>query len=296
MNFRQILRKLDELQSKGIIHFNSKYLAFDLNCPTGKASKYLIRLHNMGFLKLERHNRTCISKRGKICNKGYRYEYSLSSQGLKYIQWTKQNELVKGALGYEMMSQVSPSIPEDLKKIILAYILAREGMRYKGPSRYLQNLGNFIFALPALAENLEKAVVQRDKLNEECNRLKETIRDKISKIKDLKKQNRSLNNDIDEKVRYINRIQNDLLKLVEILFKKELINHEQTVARWYLSQVHYSVIKDLTQILVLASREEAPKLVGLIYDRHSLEIKMAKDQIRGVEKAFKDLRKLYAQE
>ncbi|MEM4650170.1 MAG: hypothetical protein QXP78_05860, partial [Candidatus Bathyarchaeia archaeon] len=177
MQFQELLMALYKCHVQGLIYFDSEYLAAFLNRQIKEVSKDLSRLYHMGFLKRRRLKRECLSKRGKLCYKGYKYEYSLSNQGLNYIQWMIQEKPFEEALYSKIVSEVAVQIPEDLKEANILYAIYKGNSRYKGANRLLQTLGVMFPILPALAGRLAKMTSEKEMLEKECENLKKECED-----------------------------------------------------------------------------------------------------------------------
>src|SRR5208337_3565209 len=108
LDFRRILTDLASLDRNGVVNFDSGNVSVRLKCSVAEASKRLCRLHAMGFLKRERLKRVCVSKHGKVCRKGFYYEYSLSAQGRKYIQYMAGLRMVEARFYYGFLNEAVP--------------------------------------------------------------------------------------------------------------------------------------------------------------------------------------------
>lgn len=66
--------------------FDSRTVASKLKIPVAEASRGLMRLRKMGFLKRDRIGRLCRNGSSN-CRRGLQYLYSISKQGKSYLEW-----------------------------------------------------------------------------------------------------------------------------------------------------------------------------------------------------------------
>lgn len=78
-----------DLEPMGAL-FNSRGVSSKLKIPVKEASRDLMRLRKMGFLKRQKVQRTCRNGRGE-CRKGYQFLYAFSKQGKSYLKWLKNH-------------------------------------------------------------------------------------------------------------------------------------------------------------------------------------------------------------
>jgi hypothetical protein len=143
----------------------------------------------MGFLKRTRLKRTCLSKNGKICNKGYYYQYSFSNQGRKYLRWMINEEPVQALAFTTVIDESLPHLAEDTRKMITGCLQARELARYRGPNLALRTVGvAAILALPELSRKLTKVASENLELNNDKRHLTEVISDLKGKKEKLERQ------------------------------------------------------------------------------------------------------------
>ena len=57
-----------------------------------RISNDLARLHRMSFLKRNRVVRQVVMAKGERCNKGYKYDYMFSKQGLDYVNYLETSQ------------------------------------------------------------------------------------------------------------------------------------------------------------------------------------------------------------
>ncbi|MCK5627637.1 hypothetical protein KAI23_06680, partial [Candidatus Bathyarchaeota archaeon] len=65
MDYKTVLTRLNERRLSGKLEFDSVEVAPFLSITVTQASKYMSRLHRMGFLKRTRDKRLCLSKYGE---------------------------------------------------------------------------------------------------------------------------------------------------------------------------------------------------------------------------------------
>jgi hypothetical protein len=119
-----------------------------------RISNDLDRLYRMGFLHAQRAKREITSRSGRRCNRGYKYKYRISRQGLQYHgylvnpeQARLKNEKDKTArlIGISIRKiktdvALGPGIPQDVKDIVMDF-QDKQGGRYKRfPLRYEPSL------------------------------------------------------------------------------------------------------------------------------------------------------------
>jgi hypothetical protein len=103
--------------------------------PVKRASNDLRRLWRMGFLRRTSVKRSCLTRGGRLCNKGFEYRYYLSSQGMKYLEWLQGRKMTEDFAYEKLISEVLSHLPEELKDRLSTLNLAKATRRYKGPSR-----------------------------------------------------------------------------------------------------------------------------------------------------------------
>ena len=265
---------MDELDKKGITHIDSKFLANKLGISTHSASQYLSRLHRMGFLKRTRNKRRCITEKGNLCYKGYRYEYSFSSQGEQYIKWMKENRIVEPILYYKMVNELANYLPEDVRNHIITSITIRENMKYKGPNRALQTAGIVVETLPYLTDVLAKAKTERKKLLEQNDSLEKKCSNLTKKIK--------------EKDQEINELKSKNQQIEEISIKLTRILSQYGIGWKIQKRVYEKILRDLRLIPNLPLKpEKAEKLIRYIINRYSKESSRADEYFMKAEKELK---------
>ena len=281
MNFRQVLARLHQAKASGITRFDSVYLAGICGISVGQASKYLGRLYRMGFLTRTKCKRTCITET-KFCYKGYCYEYTLSTQGVRYVQWMTSSMPIEAISYSKLYSEVAPYLPDDVRNSIDSSIIVRMEMKYKGPNRSLQNLGVLTLAIPAITKRLKETESQRDQLETSLmlsgkNLSKEVSRNKEleEKFRNLENQNSSLRQEFDNKVRQMNHLG---LRLAQRLIMQAEADHEYIGALRIDDLINDKIARDLGGLLVasIPDQEAALKVIEIIcrrYDRERMEVK-----------------------
>jgi len=277
MRFQPLLRALYELHSKGSTSFDSQYLAALLQRPVAEVSKDLRRLHWMGFLKRTRLKRECLSKNGKLCYKGYQYEYYLSNQGLKYARWMLQVKPHEDALCLKAISEAAPHVPRELNDLIVSHVTYKESSRYKGSNRLLQALGPYAFALPALTESLREMASRNEELERKCRKLEES----------LNQANESLNQANEAVIKLFQENLRLRQALDELSFKSclnniELLNlmdiqYDLTLGLRILNEVYRRMIMDLGLTLMAKDPDLASKLLPLINVYYMDDLKLAEE-------------------
>src|SRR4030042_1738920 len=126
LDFRTVLTGLNDYRARGISSFNSIETANLFSISTAHGSKYLSRLHQMGFLKRSRYKRLSLSKKGKLCNKGYFYTYEFSKQGEQYLRWMSTGRSVEVVRYYELVEELSLYLPKNVKDKIVSISTTRE--------------------------------------------------------------------------------------------------------------------------------------------------------------------------
>lgn len=122
--------------------FDVHKTALCLSIPVKRASNLLRWLHQRGFLKRKRTKRLCVPSFGKSCYRGYKYVYSFSKQGVRYLRWLSESRPLEDALYARLTYDVVSNLPEDLRHTLGMLSLCRETMKYRGPTRYLRLFEN----------------------------------------------------------------------------------------------------------------------------------------------------------
>jgi hypothetical protein len=91
-----------------------------------------------------------------VGNKGYEYLYSLSKQGLSYVNWMKQSKPLEDTLLWDLQRRVMQALPDTLRKEIADIGLIRAGYKYRGPVRQLRLLENPATPVLAMATTMEE--------------------------------------------------------------------------------------------------------------------------------------------
>jgi len=255
LGFREVLAALYERHRRGLTSFDSECVAALMGWPTAKASKALGRLHRMGFLRRTRLKRECLSKRGKLCHKGYRYEYSLSSQGLKYAKWMAGVRPLELAMGLGIASEAAPHIPGDLGRAISSYALRRASSRYKGSNELLQALGPLSLALPALAKGLEEA-------NSRCERLEEKRKELEGALDLALRIIAQLHYERAELERIALELGSGLIKAFKMMGVHEMLGGFNE-ALWLRGEIYRKMCADLASGLIIFARDSDQALAFL---------------------------------
>jgi predicted transcriptional regulator len=292
MNFEYLLSILKDRQSQGVTHFTFLSLAQQLNCSTIQASKYLNRLHQMGFLSRKKYKRLCTSKRGKICYKGYYYEYSLSSQGEKYFNWMKQVKPLQEAMYINLIESVTDHLSIETTKLISTFYAWKQAFKFKGSNRLLQNYGAIIFALPDLADNIEQKITQIELLEFKCNCLEDIVEEKSNIIDIIKDALKTLKNELQVKTEENKKFQHIFSKLLHFLVMSELYYIERFSALILFKYVNKAIIKDLTQILAIMNFEATVKLLEAIDNRYTNEFSQIDEHLSKMQRYDKALQEI----
>lgn len=187
-------------------------------------SNDLRRLYGMGFLKKRRVKRKCRTKNGKICYKGYEYKYSLSSQGLKYLEYLGrggEEEEIEEVTDLIVKVILEKKAPEEIRDILWEF--------YQTQVKEKKGFRRFSTSKIALWEKVLDHITEvfRDK----------KIKSLENRVKMLEEENEALRREIEE---YRNqefeikvflqkfRIQFERMELVmdELLKKMEKENEE----------------------------------------------------------------------
>ena len=144
--------------------FDVHKTALCLSIPVKRASNLLRWLHQRGFLKRKRTKRLCVPSFGKSCYRGYKYVYSFSKQGVKYLRWLSEWKPLEDALYARLTYDVVSNLPEDLRHTLGMLSLCRETMKYRGPTRYLRLFENNAIPVVSLS-------IQNQQLADENKRL-----------------------------------------------------------------------------------------------------------------------------
>jgi predicted transcriptional regulator len=291
LDYKTVLRRLDEHRLSGKSRFESADVAQFLQISIAQASKYVSRLHKMGFMKRNRNKRLCLSKYGKPCNKGYSYTYEFSRQGNQYIKWMSNIMPSELMIYNKFLEDVLPSLSNQTREKIVISLTTRENSRYKGPNRALQTLGNLIYAFPSIAKELGDSIKEKEKLEIENELLNDKIKKFQSETKKLKNKINELEKDI-----YINKkkVEQFSIEFSQIMLLVKEIQFEEDAANKLNSLVFNKIISDLSDALIFASPEGGPQIVKLISERYAKEKLAVKEHLENANKINGELRKLIA--
>ena len=291
MDFRHILMQLERHESRGITSVDSTFLAAVLNTSTKQASRCLSRLHSMGFLVREKDKRLCISKSGKECHKGYYYEYALSSQGRKYIQWMRETRPLRRGMYLTLMNNIT-SYLSDSEKGMLPYLASyvQNEMRYRGPSREAQEFGLLMAAaLPALTGKLAEMSKRITLLELKRDQLEAAVKEQASQINSVVEVMVDLLTQQRQKMEKSEKLVIELAqRLMRSYQENEIISHISDAWR-ILNKAHEAIVLDLGELLAIRNLEGTGKLLDSITRRHSAEMSMAKEYVDKAEQALREL-------
>jgi len=131
MEFKKLLIDLHRLYEEA--EFDSTEVSVALKVPTKIASNDLRRLCQMRFLKRRRAARKCLSMKGDLYSRGFKYLYTLSNQGLSYIRWLTHQKPIEDLSHVKLYSEVLSHLPEDLRRDLCRQETIRSSFRYRGP-------------------------------------------------------------------------------------------------------------------------------------------------------------------
>jgi hypothetical protein len=301
IGFRQMLTRLDESRAKGMGYVDSGYLSAVMGGSTAQTSKRLSRLHGMGFLVREKHRRRCFSKRGKLCYKGYYYEYSFSKQGRKYVEWMKNSRRAQETLYGLMIRDAATLLPDREKEALLSFGLYRSKMRYGGPSREAQEFGFLAsHVLPGLTGKIAEVSAQRDHLELErdllefkCDQLQGVINDQASKIKHLEEKGEELLVKAERKDQEFQKTASYLIdKFIEMSqgFDSAI---DAIKGLTSLTAAQEGIIRDIETYLALGSGkpEKTVEFLNLIARRQSTEMSRARDYVKRAKQTLQEVQK-----
>ncbi len=172
MRFHVLLRKLYNVSGSGLEFFDSRDVGSALKMPVKEASNGLRRLHQMGFLKRMRIKRSCFSKTLKPCFKGFMYLYSVSKQGLSYVEWRKNQKPVEDYAYLQLMTDVLSHLPGELIYRLNLVGLARIDSKYRGPARSLRMFDNEMMPFAYLTRKIKNITSEIEQLKSENQKLK----------------------------------------------------------------------------------------------------------------------------
>jgi hypothetical protein len=272
LDFRQILTEIATLDRQGVASFDSGHVSVRLKCSVAEASKRLSRLHGMGFLKRRRLKRLCTSKHGKTCRKGYRYEYSFSAQGRKYIQYMAGLRMVEAAFYYEFFKQAIPHLDQESKTQITNLTICNDSRTFKGSNQALQTLG---LASTITIPQLARKISENNRENLGLLRAEVILRDTITKqattIEKLQILATTLAMTLGNRDETISSLR-ELLQ--NLLFQNQLINVPMT-----LLSAYKGIVNDLTLALFFMNPENGLKLVEHYSNRQRPIIQKAEEQL-----------------
>ena len=165
MNFQTLLIKLENIGER----FTSTSVSDIIKRPIKEVSNDFRRLHGMQFLRRERRKRSCLSKKGKNCYKGFEYVYSLSKQGRSYLKWMRDQMPIEKIALINLNKEIIEYLPERLVNQIFHLITARSTYKYRGPNRHFRLTDNDLFFIAYNLSENKKIIqdnfnLQKDKL------------------------------------------------------------------------------------------------------------------------------------
>lgn len=144
----------------------------------------------MGFLRRKRSKRSCLSKKGRLCYKGYEYFYIVSEQGKSYLKWMRVQRPLEELAIINLNKEILDHLPQELKNKLLIQAAIRSSYRYKGPSRQFRLIDNEAIPIAnTLLEN-QKLVKENFTLSKENLSLSEENRGLLDKNNSLNQVNR----------------------------------------------------------------------------------------------------------
>jgi len=164
LDFRSLLLGLKQMGSglDGLSGgLESHAVSSHFRMPVKRASNDLRRLWRMGFLRRTSVKRSCLTRGGRLCIKGFEYRYYLSSQGMGYVKWLQGGKITEDIAYAELTSEVLSYLPEELKDRLSMLSLAKATRRYKGPSRNMNLLDSN--AVPVIHLSAERTRLQSEK-------------------------------------------------------------------------------------------------------------------------------------
>jgi hypothetical protein len=91
-----------------------------------------------------------------VGKKGYEYLYSLSKQGLSYVDWMKRVKPLEDCLYLDLQRRVMQALPDPLRNEIAGLAFIRAGFKYRGPARQMRLLENPAAPVMAMAARIEE--------------------------------------------------------------------------------------------------------------------------------------------
>ena len=289
LDYKTVLTRLNERRLSGKLEFDSVEVAPFLSITVTQASKYMSRLHRMGFLKRTRDKRLCLSKYGEPCNKGYFYRYEFSRQGEQYIKWLSTSMPSELGIYHKFLNDAVPHLSNEAKDKVVLSLIGREKSRYKGPNRTLQTLGNLIFAFPSISREMNDAIKQKEQLEINNVILNEKIRNFESEIKKLKNQKNNLEQEIERRIKEEKQFSTRFIKIMMLV--KETQFEENAVQR-ITNIVNEIKLNDICEALLLANPEGASIFLEMISKRYEKNIPSVKIHLERAKKASEELQKL----
>lgn len=289
LDYRTVLTKLNLHRLSDKPEFDSVEVALFLSISFAQASKYMSRLHRMGFLKRTRDKRLCLSKYGEPCNKGYFYRYEFSRQGEQYVKWMSTSMPSELSIYHKFLNDAAPHLSNEAKEKIVSSLIGREKSRYKGPNRTLQTLGNLVFAFPSISREMNDAIKQKEQLEIDNEILNEKIRKFELEIKKLKTQNSNLEQEIERRIKEEKQFSTRFIKIMMLVKETQF---EENAAQKITNIVNEKMLKDVRGALLLARPEAASNFLEIISKRYEKEWSSAKIHRERAKKASEELQKL----
>ena len=102
------------------------------------------------------YRRTGVMPVPLVGKKGYEYLYSLSKQGLSYVDWMKHSKPLEDCLYLDLQRRVMQALPDPLRNEMAGLAFIRAGFKYRGPARQMRLLENPAAPVMVMAARMEE--------------------------------------------------------------------------------------------------------------------------------------------
>ncbi|HEY4699465.1 MAG TPA: hypothetical protein VIH27_03735 [Nitrososphaerales archaeon] len=139
MDWRETLLKVEEIAEENSV--TSSTVAMHMGVKKEEASLAMMRLHQMGFLKRKKKVRRCHDRSYiNYYNRGYEYRYSLSRQGISYLQWYRNGRASKQLTETVYFNNIYNKLPRDIALQLALLGLAGKNSRFKRSSTLFKHI------------------------------------------------------------------------------------------------------------------------------------------------------------
>jgi len=199
---------------------------------------------------------------------------------------------LRQAMYLQMMDRMAPFLTDEDKETLPYFAsYALEQMRYRGPSRAVQDFGFLMgAALPMLTGKLGEMSKRIYLLESQRDRLEGIVKDQAAQLSTLVEKMADLLTQQRQKTEESQKLLIDLARRLTRSYEdNEIISHISDAWR-ILNKAHEGMILDLGELLATRNLEAAGKLLDSVAHRHGAEMSLAKEYVGKAEQVLRELR------